>query len=101
MRFAIEGGRRVSAFDPETGELRTIGGSIEDWAEWLLVEPDERGTRLFATGRLSTPGSEPHAVGACATVSGDASLLTTATLRRHGGPSLSSGERRRGGDGRV
>ncbi|WP_424186515.1 SMI1/KNR4 family protein [Actinokineospora sp. G85] len=49
VQFAIEGGRRVSRFDPETGELRTIGDSLEDWAEWLLAEPDRRGTRSFAT----------------------------------------------------
>ncbi|MEV8442645.1 SMI1/KNR4 family protein [Actinosynnema sp. NPDC051121] len=48
VQFAIEGGRRVSAFDPETGERRTIGGSLDDWAEWLLAEPDKRGTRSFA-----------------------------------------------------
>lgn len=49
VQFAIEGGRRVSTFDPETGELRTIGESLDDWAEWLLTKPDQRGTRSFAT----------------------------------------------------
>ncbi len=49
VQFAIEGGRRVSTFDPETGELRTIGESLDDWAEWLLAKPDQRGARSFAT----------------------------------------------------
>jgi len=49
LQFAIEGGRRVSTFDPETGERQTIGDNLDDWAHWLLREPDRRGTRSFAT----------------------------------------------------
>lgn len=48
VQFAIEDGRRVRVFDPETGERTTIGAGLDDWAEWLLAEPDERGARAFA-----------------------------------------------------
>lgn len=48
VQFAIEDGRRVSVFDPETGDRTTIGASLDDWADWLLADPDVRGARSFA-----------------------------------------------------
>jgi hypothetical protein len=60
VQFAIEDGRRVSRFDPETGDRLTIGESIEDWAGWLLAEPDKRGTWSFATAWQKAHGALEH-----------------------------------------
>jgi hypothetical protein len=60
VQFAIEGGRRICTFDPETGDRATIGGSLEDWADWLLAKPDERGTRSFATTWQHNHGALDH-----------------------------------------
>lgn len=60
VQFAIEGGRRVSTFDPETGERQTVGECLDDWADWLLFKPDERGTRSFATGWQDHHGPLGH-----------------------------------------
>lgn len=60
VQFAIEDGRRVSTFDPETGERRTIGESLDDWAEWLLTRPDEHGARSFATAWQDEHGALGH-----------------------------------------
>jgi hypothetical protein len=60
VQFAIEDDRRVSTFDPETGDRTTIGASLDDWAEWLLAEPDERGARSFAKQWQDTHGALGH-----------------------------------------
>jgi hypothetical protein len=60
VQFAIEHGQRVSTFDPETGDRRTIGESLEDWADWLLAKPDERGVRSFATTWQDEHGPLDH-----------------------------------------
>jgi hypothetical protein len=60
VQFAIEDGRRVSTFDPETGERTTIGASLDDWADWLLAAPDERGAYSFATRWQDTHGPLGH-----------------------------------------
>ncbi|MFI7680345.1 hypothetical protein [Actinophytocola sp. NPDC049390] len=60
MQFAIEDSRRVSTFDPETGERATVGASLDDWADWLLAASDERGARSFATRWQDTHGALGH-----------------------------------------
>jgi hypothetical protein len=46
-QFAVLAGHLVS-FDPETGEREDIGHSLEDWAGWLLDDPDVNGTAGLA-----------------------------------------------------
>lgn len=60
VQFAIEDGLRVATFDPETGDRRTIGESLGDWAAWLLARPDERGLRSFATAWQNLHGPLDH-----------------------------------------
>jgi hypothetical protein len=48
VQFAVEGGTRVVTFDPETGARTTLGESLEDWAAWLLENPDVNGAASFA-----------------------------------------------------
>lgn len=60
VQFAVEDNRRVTAFDPETGERTTIGETLDDWAEWLLAEPDERGAHAFATAWQDRHGALDH-----------------------------------------
>jgi hypothetical protein len=60
VQFAIEDGQRVSTFDPETGERQTIGERLEDWADWLLAKPDERGVHSFATSWQHEHGALDH-----------------------------------------
>lgn len=56
VQFAITGNQRVVAFDPETGHRRELGASLQDWAAWLLAEPDLHGTRAFATAWQDSHG---------------------------------------------
>ncbi|KAA5830685.1 DUF6531 domain-containing protein [Saccharopolyspora hirsuta] len=49
VQFAVRDRRCVVTFDPETGRTTEIGPSLEDWARWLLQDPDQRGCRSFAT----------------------------------------------------
>jgi hypothetical protein len=60
VQFAIEEGRRVSTFDPETGDRHTVGETLDDWAEWLLAKPDERGARALATAWQKGRGALGH-----------------------------------------
>ena len=60
VQFAIEDRRRVSRFDPETGDRTTIGASLDDWADWLLAAPEERGARSFAKRWQDTHGPLGH-----------------------------------------
>ncbi|WP_163505263.1 SMI1/KNR4 family protein [Fodinicola acaciae] len=60
VQFAIEDNSRVCTFDPETGEREVFGGSLEDWADWLLADPDERGAYSFATHWQDTHGALDH-----------------------------------------
>lgn len=48
--------QHVVAFDPETAHRRVLGPSLQDWAAWLLADPDVRGTRAFATAWQDTHG---------------------------------------------
>lgn len=60
MQFAIEEGLRIATFDPETGDRHTIGEHLDDWADWLLAKPDERGLRAFATAWQDLHGPLDH-----------------------------------------
>jgi hypothetical protein len=48
VQFAVEGGSRVVAFDPETAAITPLGESLEEWAAWLLEDPDVHGAASFA-----------------------------------------------------
>ncbi|MGC7097362.1 SMI1/KNR4 family protein [Amycolatopsis lurida] len=60
VQFAIEEGRRVVTFDPETGERETVGPDLDSWAGWLLEQPDVHGARSFATLWQDTHGALGH-----------------------------------------
>jgi hypothetical protein len=60
VQFAIEERRRVSTFDPETGERTTIGADLDDWAGWLLADPDVRAADSFAKRWQDTHGALDH-----------------------------------------
>ncbi|MCX2729410.1 hypothetical protein OOZ19_04095 [Saccharopolyspora sp. NFXS83] len=49
VQFAISDNRTVVTFDPENGHRASIGSSLQDWAEWLLADPNVRGAHGFAT----------------------------------------------------
>ncbi|MFJ8043909.1 SMI1/KNR4 family protein [Kitasatospora sp. NPDC096147] len=47
-QFAVMGGTEVVRFDPETAEVAVIGTSLEEWAAWLLSDPDVNGVNAFS-----------------------------------------------------
>ncbi|MYT68381.1 DUF2625 family protein [Streptomyces sp. SID8367] len=47
-QFAVMEGTKVVAFSPEDAELTELGTSLNDWAQWLLDDPDVNGTASFA-----------------------------------------------------
>jgi hypothetical protein len=47
-QFAIVGGEEVVRFDPETAETVSLGASLEEWAHWLLEDPDVNAAASFA-----------------------------------------------------
>jgi hypothetical protein len=59
-QFAIEENQRICTFDAETGEREAIGASLDDWADWLLADPDVRGARSFAKQWQDTHGALDH-----------------------------------------
>jgi hypothetical protein len=48
VQFAIDDGGQVVTMDPETGHRSAVGTSLDEWAAWLLAEPDDRGAATFA-----------------------------------------------------
>jgi hypothetical protein len=48
VQFAIKDNAEVVAFDPESARAKSIGDSLEAWAEWLLADPDVNGAASFA-----------------------------------------------------
>lgn len=48
-QFAVEHHCGIVVFDPETAQRTPIGDSLDDWAAWLLEDPDVHGTRAYAT----------------------------------------------------
>jgi Protein of unknown function DUF2625 len=47
-QFAVRDGAQVVVFDPETADVEALGASLQDWASWLLEDPDVRGAAGFA-----------------------------------------------------
>jgi len=47
-QFAVRSGAQVVLFDPETAQVEALGASLQDWASWLLEDPDVRGAAGFA-----------------------------------------------------
>ncbi|MFF2618307.1 SMI1/KNR4 family protein [Kitasatospora sp. NPDC058046] len=47
-QFAIVGGERVVTFNPETADVKDLGAGLDDWAAWLLSDPDVNGVASFA-----------------------------------------------------
>ena len=47
-QFAIDGQGQVVRFDAETGRRLRLGESLEEWAAWLLDDPDGHGTASLA-----------------------------------------------------
>ncbi|MFC5910669.1 SMI1/KNR4 family protein [Streptacidiphilus monticola] len=48
VQFAVVEGKEVVRFDPETARDEVLGESLEDWAAWLLADPDVNGAASFA-----------------------------------------------------
>lgn len=48
MQHAILGGTEVVRFDPETARHNHIGGSLEEWASWVLADPAMNATAVLA-----------------------------------------------------
>jgi hypothetical protein len=48
VQFAIVGQDQVVRFNPETTATTLIGSSLEDWAQWLLSDPDVNGANSFS-----------------------------------------------------
>ncbi|GAA2109774.1 hypothetical protein GCM10009759_50760 [Kitasatospora saccharophila] len=59
VQFGILDGTRVVRFDPETAAVTDLGGSLEDWADWLLADPDVRGAHSFAHAYMQANGPLP------------------------------------------
>ena len=47
-QYAIHAGRAVVSWDPENGRATPVGGSLREWARWVLADPDERATAFLA-----------------------------------------------------
>ncbi|MFD4190743.1 hypothetical protein [Amycolatopsis thermoflava] len=60
QQFAIEDRVRIVLFDPETAEREPIGTSLDEWAAWLLTEPDVNGTHRYATAWQHAHGALDH-----------------------------------------
>jgi hypothetical protein len=56
VQFAIDPGGQVVAFEPETGDRRAIGTSLDEWAAWLLSDPDVNGAAELARSWQDTNG---------------------------------------------
>jgi hypothetical protein len=48
VQFGIVGSEEVVRFNPETAESISLGTSLEEWAQWLLDDPDVNGVNSFA-----------------------------------------------------
>ncbi|MFB7946591.1 SMI1/KNR4 family protein, partial [Kitasatospora phosalacinea] len=45
--------------DPETAATNDLGDSLEDWAAWLLADPDVNGAHAFAHAYMQANGPLP------------------------------------------
>ncbi|GAA2679233.1 SMI1/KNR4 family protein [Streptomyces lunalinharesii] len=59
-QFALDNEGHVVRFDPETAESTILGDSLEQWAQWLLADPDVNGTHAFATSWQDHHGPLSH-----------------------------------------
>ncbi|MEV7215025.1 SMI1/KNR4 family protein [Kitasatospora cineracea] len=59
VQFGILDGTRVVSFDPETAATADLGDSLEDWAAWLLADPDAHGAHSFAHAYAQANGPLP------------------------------------------
>ena len=48
VQFGIYDNEDVVTFNPETGQMKALGPSLDDWATWLLEDPDVNGAASFA-----------------------------------------------------
>jgi hypothetical protein len=48
VQFGIYDNEDVVTLNPETGEMTALGPSLDDWATWLLEDPDVHGAASFA-----------------------------------------------------
>lgn len=61
MQYAIHEGTKLVRFDPETARSSHIGHSLEEWASWLLDNPEINGTSILAKVWQDQKGPlEPH-----------------------------------------
>lgn len=60
VQFAIDAASRVITFEPETGARATLGDSLDDWASWLLDDPDGNGAGALATRWQDEFGALDH-----------------------------------------
>ncbi|WP_181923678.1 SMI1/KNR4 family protein [Streptomyces inhibens] len=60
VQFALDNDAQVVRFDPETAERTALGDTLEDWARWLLADPDVRGAHAFATSWQDRHGALAH-----------------------------------------
>ncbi|MET8475338.1 SMI1/KNR4 family protein [Streptomyces sp. NPDC006422] len=47
-QFGIVDGAKVVTFHPESAERTELGAGLNDWAQWLLDDPDVNGAASFA-----------------------------------------------------
>jgi hypothetical protein len=60
VQFAVEDGKRISTFDPETGDRTVVGETLDDWAAWLLADPDVHAAASFAAAWQDRHGPLDH-----------------------------------------
>jgi hypothetical protein len=60
IQFALDRDAQVVRFDPETAERTPLGATLEDWAGWLLADPEVRGADAFATRWQDRHGALAH-----------------------------------------
>lgn len=60
VQFAIDRSAQVVTFDPESADRVVLGSSLEDWATWLLNDPDTSGAGALATRWQDEFGALDH-----------------------------------------
>lgn len=57
VQHAIVGQEQVVAFYPENAQREEIGKSLDDWAAWLMADPETRGAYNLATAWQDAHGA--------------------------------------------
>jgi hypothetical protein len=57
VQFAIQDNAQVVTFNPETGDITELGTGLDDWAAWLLEDPDVHGAAGFAQAYQNENGA--------------------------------------------